>query len=216
MKPSSYRLPLFLVCLLGLVGSAFAGTEGTWQFIKADEGISVWKLEIPGQDLPGFRGQTMIDASIDDIMKTILNWKEHTQWMYRCKESQLVKRFDERQALMYNRTAAPWPVSDRDVVIKTHITRSDDQKHIYVAFTSQDTPLKPAVDGVVRMPRLVGFYKMWENEPGKTKVLYQVEADIGGSIPKWLAALGAKDLPYRTLSKLRERVMAGKGGKSAN
>src|SRR5262249_4361826 len=148
------------------------------------------------------RGQTIIDGSIDKIMETMLNWREHTQWMYRCKESTLVKRIDDHEAFMYNRTEAPWPVSDRDVVLRTLITRTPDQKHLQVAFSNMTTELKPEIDGVVRMPRLTGFYKMWEIEPNKTKILYQVEADIGGSIPKWLATLAAKDLPYRTLSKL--------------
>ena len=64
---------LTLALLLLLAGSAFAGAEGSWQFLKAEEGIQVWKLEIPGQDLPGFRGQTVIHGSIDDVMETKLS-----------------------------------------------------------------------------------------------------------------------------------------------
>jgi hypothetical protein len=188
--------------------TAFATGQGEWQFLKAEENIHVWKLEIPGQDLPGFRGQTVIEGSVDDVMETMLKWQEHTKWMYRCKESLLVKRIDDAHAIMYNRTEAPWPVADRDVVLKSVITRSPDKKQVHLNFATTESGLKPEIEGVVRMPRLVGFYKLWQLEGNKTKVLYQVEADIGGSIPKWLSALAAQDLPYRTLSKLRERVEA--------
>ena len=41
-----------------------------------------------------------------------------------------------------------------------------------------------------------------------TSDLPHFEADLGGSIPRWLAISGAKDLPHITLERLRERVQA--------
>jgi hypothetical protein len=194
------------VWTLTLVGPVAAAGHGAWEHIDDADGIHVWKLEIPGQDMPGFRGQTFIRGRIEDIMKQMFDWKHHTQWMYRCSESTLLKQVNDNQAIMYNRTDAPWPISDRDVILDTHVSETPDKSAATVTFRNTKSDLKPVPEHVVRMPRLIGFYKMWQVEPGRVKVMYQVEADIGGNIPSWLAARSAKDLPYITLLKLRERV----------
>jgi hypothetical protein len=51
-----------------------------------------------------------------------------------------------------------------------------------------------------------GFYRMWQLDRARTKVVYQVEADVGGSVPRWMAERVARDMPYETLSRLRQRV----------
>jgi hypothetical protein len=177
-----------------------------WEYVEDDDNVRLWKLEVPGQDLPGFRGQTVIDASIDDILAVILKWEKHTEWMYRCAESKLLKKVNDNEAIMYNRTSAPWPVWDRDVIVTTSKQFSADRKQLTINFSNVKSDLKPLPDSVIRMPKLVGFYKMWYVGPKQTRVLYQVESDIGGSIPKWLAKRATKDLPRITLVKLKERV----------
>lgn len=181
-------------------------TKPDWEYLEDDDGVRLWKLEVPGQDLPGFRGQTTINASIDDILAVMLKWEKHPDWMYRCAESKLLKRLDDRKAIMYNRTSAPWPVWDRDVIVQTDIDRAPDNKLLTVTFKNVPSELKKVPESTIRMPRLVGFYKLWFVSPTQTKVMYQVESDIGGSIPKWLAVRATKDLPRITLVKLKERV----------
>jgi hypothetical protein len=209
LRAMSKAVKLTSLLMLILVGSAFADVgETKWEFLAEKDGIHVWKREIPGSDMPGFRGQAFINASIYDIMTTMLDWKKHTEWMYGCEESTVLKELGSDHAILYNRVGAPWPVWDRDVIVDTVIERSADKRALVVNFKNIDSKLRPVPKKVVRLPRLVGFYKLWQVEPKKTKVLYQVETDAGGSLPRWLAIFGAKALPYETLNRLRERVEA--------
>ena len=41
-----------------------------------------------------------------------------TEWMYDCDESRLIRADGPDVVLLYNRTSAPWPASDRDVVLR--------------------------------------------------------------------------------------------------
>lgn len=206
MSKPAKLISLLLVILAGSVAADSGETK--WEFLAEKDGIHVWKREIPGSDMPGFRGQAFVKAGIDDVMKTMLDWKKHTEWMYGCEESTVLKDLGSDHAIMYARVGAPWPVWDRDVIVDTIIERSPDKKALVVNFRNVDSKLRPVPKKVVRLPRLVGFYKLWELEPKKTKVLYQVESDAGGSLPRWLAIFGAKALPYETLNRLRERVEA--------
>jgi START domain len=186
------------------------GAETSWTYVDDSEGVRTWRRDVPGQSLPGFRGETVIEANLEHILKTMFAWEKHTDWMYRCAESKLLKRIGDGEALMYNRTAAPWPVWDRDVVVKTTTTRSPDQA--LITFNSVDArDLRPVPERTVRMPKLEGLYKLVQMSPGKTRVTYQVESDIGGSIPKWLATRATRDLPRITLVRLRDRVASTAG-----
>lgn len=190
---------------LALPGHA-ADPEAPWQQLGEDEGIKTWKQEIPGQELPGFRGETTISAPLAAIRAVVDDTAHHTEWMHNCVESRIVKKTDEDHVFTYNRTGAPWPVWDRDVVLEIKAEISEGGKVVTRSFESTDPKLAPLPKKVVRMPRLSGFYRLKELGPNKTLVTYQVVADVGGSIPRWLADRLAKDMPYKTLSALRKRM----------
>jgi hypothetical protein len=193
--------------LMMLAAPTARAGHGAWEWLEEKRGVRLWKLSVPNQSLPGFRGETAIDGSIDQIVSEMLDAKHHTEWMHRCAESWIYQHTSDLSGILYNRTsAAPWPVWDRDVVLDVQFEFSADHRALTVRFKNLDDKLRPVPDRVVRMPKLVGFYKMVELSPGHTNVVYQVEVDIGGSIPDWIADEVAKDLPYYTLLSLRERV----------
>lgn len=196
-----------VVCAAGLVAPTVAAGEGAWQWLGEKRGIRLWKLQVPGQSLPGFRGQTVVAGSIDDIVAELVDVKHHTEWMHRCVESWIYEHHSDTRAIIYNRTsAAPWPVWDRDVVLDVELVYNHDRTGVTIRFQNLQDKLRPVPDRVVRMPRLAGFYKLTQLTSTHTRVVYQVEADIGGSIPDWIAREVARDLPYYTLLSLRERV----------
>ena len=199
------RFWIACLCMLGAAWPALATEGSKWEYIEEDDGIHTWKKELDG-DMPAFRGQTHIKGTLEQVLKPVMDWKRHTEWMYLCRESTLLKELSPTRALMYNRIRGVWPVWDRDVIADTALSWSADRKSLAITFDSVKSDLRPVPDRVVRMPKMHGALKMWQVEPNKVKVVYEVEADIGGRIPKWLAKLGARDLPYHTLYKLRARV----------
>jgi hypothetical protein len=206
-------MPLRLLSLLTLLfalPSFAADADGNWQKLDEDDGVTVWKNEVPGQELPGFRGEVLIGASIDAIVKVLEDNAHHTEWMYKCVESKVLKRTGEGESIVYNRTSAPWPVWDRDVILATKLRYNADKTELTLDFHQVASDLRKLPEKTVRMPRLTGFYKMWRVSDKQTRVRYQVEADVGGSLPRWLAERVSKDLPFQTLSRLRARL-EGKG-----
>jgi hypothetical protein len=208
-RASTLRAPRLwlLAALLSTVSVAHAGGHGTWRWLEEKRGVRLWKLNVPGRPLPGFRGHTTIRGNIDQIANELLDAPHHTEWMHRCAESWIYERTGEKRGILYNRTSsAPWPVWDRDVVLDVVFDFNADRSALTVHFRNLDDKLRPVPERVVRMPKLVGFYKLTQITPELTSVIYQVEVDIGGSIPDWIADQVAQDMPYYTLLSLRERV----------
>jgi hypothetical protein len=199
-------LVAILTVLSGVGAEASGERDESWELVDEDDGIRVWKRDIPGQELPGFRGETVMDAPVERIGHELEDYSHHTEWMDSCVASYLVKDLGNQHVIDYNRTGAPWPVWDRDVVLDSRWTISADRRLLVITFENTDPSLVPLPERTVRMPRLKGYYRMWQMAPNKTKVVYQVEADPGGSIPTWLAKRVVRDIPFNTLDTLRARV----------
>ncbi len=184
---------------------------GGWEVIKKDEGITVSKKEVDGKDLPIFRGTGVVDASLYEILAVLNDTPRNTDWMHNCHTATLLKQVDEVTRVIYNRTDAPWPVSDRDVVLRSKATWNVEKRTVMVRFKSIQSPLMGEVADVVRMPQLEGFYKLTALDWDKTRVTYQVDADPGGSLPDWLVSAVQTDIPLHTLKKLRAQVKKMRG-----
>jgi hypothetical protein len=146
-------------------------------------------------------------------MKVVLDIKGHTDWMYNCDESRLVKKYTETHGILYNRINAPWPVYDRDVLLDIDYRYTPQRNAVTFRFRNTAAYEMKIPRRVVRIPRLEGFFRIWAESPTKTNILYQVEVDIGGDVPDRAARRYAKNLPFESLEKLRE-LIEDKNGRS--
>lgn len=95
----------------------------------------------------------------------------------------------------------PWPVTGRDVVI--HVTTEKTADGTVIRHLKADPTYIPEEKGQIRVPKLVGEWKLQPKGQGVTEVTYQVETEPGGSIPSWLANSFVVDAPLNTLKGLR-------------
>ena len=188
--------------LLGFAGPALAERS----VVKEENGITVEEEPAPGRTLPVLTGTTTMAAPPKQIAAWIAAVHTFVDWQHNCEEARRI-RSQDGFAVAYNRIDSPWPVSDRDVVLRS--TLSDlEGGGIRIEFHNTTDADVPEVDGVVRMPRLIGSYDLRPVEGG-TRVVYTLDSDPGGSLPDWLVRRVSKDLPYFTLTNLRERAEAG-------
>lgn len=150
-----------LIAFLLAVGAATPAFASDWEMIAKENGVIVKQKEVEGRDLPIFQGTTLINANVVDILAVMNDTASNTAWMHNCAEARQLQKVDEYNRVVYNRTDAPWPVDDRDVVVKSKVT---------INFKSIASPLQGPVDGVVRMNRLSGFLSVQdhrgEQDPG--------------------------------------------------
>ncbi len=211
MKP---RLPLAIfvfAVLLAVFPVAGARAEEGWVQDADEKGVVVTTRTDPGRSLPMFRGVTTLDAGVFEILAVLDDITRFTEWMADCTAARVVKKISELERIEYNRIAAPWPVSDRDTTIRSWLTATPSKGDVWARFQAISVPEQPAVSGVVRMPRLEGFYHLEGIDLGHTKVTYQVDADPGGLLPKWLVKLTTRKLPIETLVGLRNQVIKTRG-----
>jgi uncharacterized protein YndB with AHSA1/START domain len=183
------------------------GTRGPWEVVRKDKGITVLRRTVAGSQLREFQGTSLIEAPVAAVM-AVLNDSEHRrEWMAESKEQRTLQQLDLTTVILYNRLAAPWPVADRDCVMRATTIFDTAQKMVRIEITATTHPDAPEVKGVVRMPSMVAHWHLSPVDGGKsTKAEYQVHANPGGSLPNWMANLSSKKIPYDTITALARQV----------
>ncbi|HEY6879433.1 MAG TPA: START domain-containing protein, partial [Polyangiales bacterium] len=180
--------------------------SNAWEPIEQSDGVTSWKLA--GRSGPGavLKGEVELAVGIEAVRRILEDTPNHTKWMHKCVESTELRRTSDSEAILYNRTHSPWPVKDRDVVYRLTRATDDSTGDLIFKFAEIRSDLKPVVDGVVRMPKMSGYWRLTKLGASRTKVLYYLETDVGGSVPGWAVKSVLERIPYETLRGLRGRL----------
>ncbi len=188
-----------------------AGPPGAagWTEIGEEEGIRLWRREVPGSAFVAFRGEGEVGASLKKVLAVLHDQERKQEWMHRCAENRLVEARKIGEVTIYNRTGSNVPlVADRDVVVSTRLSWSVEDRRVHIEAHSVDHPGAPPRDGVVRMPKLSLSWDLVALSADRTRVTYEVQADPGGLLPAWVVNMASKMIPYHTISGLRRQTKA--------
>ena len=179
-------------------------TINDWSLEKDDKGVKVFTRTVKGSDLKEYRAETTIKASVVELTRLLKQPSSLSNWMEGCSSSKLLQQLSEDEFIVHYYNPAPWPVKDRDSVSKMKFTtQSDGSVKVYI----QGMPdYIPEQSGVVRVPHLKGFWEFIPQDDQTTKVIQQVHASPGGSIPAWLANTSVIDIPFKTFLNLKKVV----------
>ena len=126
--------------------------EAAWKEVAIDRDVTVWSRDQTGRVLPELRARGQIYGELFHAMAVILDNERSCEWVPNCTESQEIKRLDARTTWVYSVTNSPWPVSDRDTVVKVVAEEIElDQQYRVVMQAQPD--LLPLVEGRVRIPK---------------------------------------------------------------
>ena len=180
-----------------------------WDLELDDEGIKVFTQEIEGSDFKAFKGEMDTQAQLDEVLSIIRDVESMDEWLHECVDSQIMETTEEGEIIVYQETSAPWPVTNRNFVLKMKVDRAEDASNAKVSFTALVEP-EVANDECVRVTELNGSWTLTQTSEESLNVVYQTSADPAGDIPSWLANAFVVDQPYNTLKNLRERVQTNR------
>lgn len=192
---------LLLMFCCGMTVMLSAQNEG-WSLAKEKNGVQVFTRFVEGYPVKEFKGVVQIKTDLNSVINTVRDADKHKDWMHNTSASRLVKKIKDDVILTYSVNDAPWPVSDRDNVIK--ITFQRKSPNVVVGLMKAITGYVPEKSGKVRVKKLEGYWEFKDLGNGYIEVTQQVLADPGGAIPSWLANSSIIDAPYNTLLGLKK------------
>ncbi len=202
--------------ILGLLASAsltlldprasLAGDD-FWQEIARDQGVVVYQRSNGVGALPTRRAVGVIEAGFYDVLAVLSDVERQVEWLPRCRIARVLKREGARVTYVYNQTDVPWPAADRDAVTRSEVDMVEAGRLAFIRFTSAGAAgLVDDVPGVVRATRLDGHYRLAAIGAARTHVEYQIDADLGGRLPRAIIDWATRQVPLASLLGLRRQV----------
>ncbi|MDF1644898.1 MAG: START domain-containing protein [Pseudomonadales bacterium] len=204
------RLALWCVLVVILSTPIFAesaephnNAEASWILRKTEAGIRVYTRSNHGSPLDEFKGIIELKSKLSSLVALVRDSDRTKDWIYRSGGTQVLETISPYEQILRSVTLSPWPVSDRDVILKASYHQNPNTLAITIELRSVDH-VAPKQPGYVRMLQLKGKWVFTPLTNGMVQVIYQVRVNPGGSIPGWLAGSSSVDTPFVTLKKMRE------------
>jgi hypothetical protein len=128
-----------------------------------------------------------LDADLRLVRATLLDLDAFKEWFPAIGEWRILQR-DAASALVYGSQALPWPVSDRDYVVRYRWWGAGDSEFHLEATALADAPPPPPEDRV----RIEVMTTLWtlRADGDRTIVQYTYEGSSGMPLPDWVAKIG--------------------------
>ena len=194
-------------CLLVFLASPSiqAAGESVWKEVVVDQGVTVWSRDRSGRVLPELRARGQINGELFHAMAVILDNERSCEWVPNCTESQEIKRLDGRTTWVYSVTDSPWPVSDRDTVVKV-VAETIEPNNKYRVLMQAQPDLLPLVEGRVRIPYSNIYFLLKRVNADTIEIEYGLDVDPGGALPKWMVRRTARKTLIETIIALETQV----------
>ena len=180
-------------------------SQKNWELKVDKEGIKVYTKSGEHSSFKSVKTVCTIDASLSRLTAVLLDIDRTVDWVYATKKCSVLKQVSQSESIYYSEIDAPWPVSNRDFIVRLWAVQDEKTKAVSVLAENKPSYL-PEHDDIVRIKQ---SYSKWVIEPlkgGKVKVEYTLQVDPGGNIPAWLINLFATKGPYESFKKLRLQV----------
>lgn len=199
MNRSTFILVVFLFFFAGMVNAL----DGDWELRRDEAGVKIYSSRVPGSDIKAVRGVVDINGTIVDVEKILKDPRLREEWDSFCKESFLHSSPSQDVQFVYVHHDMPWPVTDRDMLLKTVWHRSD------MEITINGTGTEGILDnkeGMVRVTDVTHNWKLVQIEKNVVKVTTTIHLDPAGPIPSWLLNTLSVQAPFETLKKIKVMV----------
>ena len=186
-----------LLLLVSAVGFSFM--NDAWKEVKSEGEIIVYNTQVTGFKFKKSKAETIIKsgylAKAESILKDVENYKN---WMHNCSSSKLLKTEGEKLFIQLT-FDAPWPVTDRELIIESSFKSSDNQLEVI----SKAIPnYIPSNEDYVRIELSNGLWQFNLKKNGNIFIRNTNHSNPGGNIPAWLSTTAVEDIPLETMQEM--------------
>jgi hypothetical protein len=175
-----------------------AADDSRWQTIKTVDGVTL-KRAPSDRAAPWGMGEAELAAPVERVIAHVTDFASLARWMPRVAELRVIERRDD-EAIVYFKLDLPWPISDRDWTLRYRWQRDGDR---FVMTWCDANDRGPPVGRAVRVTPMRGYWELAATAGGTTRARYVFLAELGGSLPRSIAAETAWKQPLGTLRGVR-------------
>jgi len=180
-------------------------SQSEWKVSLEKDAVRVSTREVSDSKFKEYKGEILVKCSLSCLVALLDDVDNQKNWLYDCTESKRLETINKTEGVNYFVQTAPWPVTDRDVVVKYKLSQDKKTKVVKVELTGVKDYI-PTKEDYVRVPYLKGIWEFTPISKSIIKVVYQVHSSTGGSVPAAIANAACVDIPYNTLKNLKIEI----------
>lgn len=188
---------------------ATAQKAGPWELKKDKKDLKVYVRDSPDSPIKQLKMTFTVEASMSAIVLLLQDVAAIPDWVYRCPEAYHLKKINHNEEVYYNRVDFPWPLDDRDLIVKNILVQDSITKIVRSESFNKPTYI-PAKEGIVRMPKLHLWWEFTPRDNGLVDVEYFLSSDPGGVIPAWMINMALDQGPAQTIKSFRKTLKVPK------
>ncbi len=198
------RSVFFLALIFPLLAAAELPPEDAedWTLRKETDSIQVFTIDQPDSSFQAFKAVAVLDAPIENLMAVMVNPRSCVEWVHNCSESYAFGEgnFHDRHAYSVNNM--PWPVTDRDYVLRIRI-RGEGRGGDIIMELNAVPQSREVRDDYIRVDRSDTLYR-FTPMGDQTRMVWVQHTDPNGSIPGWLVNSLLVDIPIKSMEQLEQ------------
>lgn len=194
-----------ILALYAAAGVADADLGSGWKFDRRESGVTVSRRSGNGRSLPAFRGEGLLKVHVLSALAVILDVREVERWAYGVTDARSVRHVDDRTEIVYLYSDTPWPVRDRDMVVRRTVSIIK-PGHEFAVSIMCEPEAAPERGGVIRVRDCDSSFRVRKVDAQTTEVTYEVSLDPEGALPHWASAFLARTAPVKTLLAIESRA----------
>ncbi len=179
-----------------------------WVYEREKKGIKIFTKKSKWGRLRDSKAVMLVSESPEQMLQLITDFEKYPTWLPRCKKARVLARLSENEFIAHIVFNAPWPIADRDCVVRIKIEKDPDTGIILITEVSEPKYLKEQ-EGVVRIQQLVATWKLVPKSMG-TEVTNEYSSNPGGNIPDWMTNTQSVENPLATFENIQQQTITKK------
>ena len=185
------------------VYDAIAGDK--WELKKESDGIKIYTATVANANVKALKADFTATGTAAQLAAVLLDVNAQKQWVYRTQTSSLIKRIAAHEILYYTEKCMPWPISNRDGVMRLKIEQ-DAITHEMTVIVSSVPDVMPAKPGIIRVSSAMVTWTVTPVDANTIRIVYEARVDPGGSVPAWLTNMCCSKGTLETFKGLRKTI----------
>ena len=180
--------------------------ENEWKKSNSLNGVEVFRRKVDGYILDEVKVLYTINASLENCYKILKDVNNHCQWIAGISRSEIVKKINDSNQIVYYRLNLPFPLSDRYAITKLHHQVDWNNGIISTSIINipsserDDDSLEFKPDDLPEVKRAYYHFTLKQINTNQTNVMFIAHGDL--ELPGHLINKLIFLQPYLTMKKL--------------
>lgn len=198
---TTFMLNLLLTTAMALSPLHVTANEKTWNLELKEQGISVFTRAVEDSPYPEVKATTIIDAPLMRVGELLGDGNSCVEWRSMCESSRVIEKTSEHEQYIHLVLDLPWPVKDRDMVMRS--TTNIDTASRSVMVDLQSASSRQPVGDYIRAESSGQFFLRAIGEE-QVEFTYTMHTDLGGDLPAGPVNARLVSSTFEDLNRLRK------------